>query len=64
MAGYPCSGDEAIPEGSKWAEIPLLGGKKEKTRKYHVGKKKPYGPVHWNFWANPVEYSDFCSFFL
>lgn len=30
MAGYPCSGDEAIPEGSKWAEIPLLGGKKKR----------------------------------
>lgn len=59
-AGYPCSGDEAIPEGSKWAEIPLLGEKKEK--KIPCGKKKPYGPVHWYFWAI-LWSSDFRSFF-
>src|SRR5213595_1659728 len=37
MAVYPCSGDEAIPEGSKWAEIPLLGKKKKENT--HVGRK-------------------------
>lgn len=60
-AGYPCSGDEAIPEGSKWTEIPLLGEKKEK--KIPCGKKKPYGPVHWYFWAI-LWSSDFCSVFF
>lgn len=65
MAGYPCSGDEAIPEGSKWAEIPLLGGKeqKEKKRKIPCGKEKPYGPVHWNFWTI-LWSSNFRSFFF
>lgn len=38
-----------------------LRGKKEK--KIPCGKQKPYGPVHWNFWAI-LWSSDFRSFFF
>lgn len=43
MDGHPCSGDEAIPEGSKWAEIPPH----ERDEKNHVGEKTALW-VHWS----------------
>jgi hypothetical protein len=58
MAGHPCSGDEPIPEGSKWAEIPLL----EKGKNHVEGKRKNA------LWSGPLDFlscgvSVFRSFF-